>query len=46
MTNLSRLLLVLLFALLIGGAAFLVTWDIPAPVSDVQKVIPDARFPR
>jgi hypothetical protein len=33
--------------LLIAAAAiFLLTWDIPAPVADVQKVIPDDRFPR
>ncbi len=43
--------LVLIFAALlavvvIGGGAFLMLWDIPAPTSRVEKVIPDARFPR
>lgn len=33
--------------LLIGAAVlFLVTWNIPAPVTEVQKVLPDDRFPR
>jgi len=31
---------------LVGGAAFLVTWDIPAPVKKVERVLPDDRFPR
>jgi hypothetical protein len=43
--------LVLIFAALlavivIGGGAFLMLWDIPAPTARVEKVIPDARFPR
>jgi hypothetical protein len=31
---------------IIGGAAFLMVWDIPAPSGHVEKVIPDARFPK
>jgi len=43
--------LVLIFAalvvlIIIGGGAFLMLWDIPAPTARVEKVIPDARFPR
>jgi hypothetical protein len=30
----------------IGGGAFLMMWDIPAPTTQVSRVIPDARFPR
>jgi hypothetical protein len=30
----------------IGGAAFIMVWDIPAPTAKVEKVIPDAKFPR
>lgn len=45
----SKLLLtvVALFVLIIvGGGAFLMVWNIPAPTARVEKVIPDARFPR
>ena len=30
----------------IGGAGFLLIWDIPAPKARVERVIPDQRFPR
>ena len=40
------IILVLLVVLVAGGAGMLATWDIPAPVSTVEKVIPDERFPR
>ncbi|MBC8157895.1 MAG: hypothetical protein H8E94_01045 [Alphaproteobacteria bacterium] len=46
MKNLSRLVMLAVFASIIGGAVFLATWDIPAPVSTVENVIPDDRFPR
>jgi len=35
-----------LVVVLIGGAAFLMVWDIPAPQARVERVIPDARFPK
>lgn len=30
----------------LGGVAFLATWDMPAPSMTVEKVLPDERFPR
>ena len=37
----------LIAAVVVGGAvAFLMTWDIPAPTSQVEVVIPDDRFER
>ena len=39
-----RIFLVLFLALGFGGLAFLSTWQIPAPVNTVSKVIPDERF--
>jgi hypothetical protein len=45
----STILLVLVAAvvvIVIGGGAFLMLWNIPAPTARVEKVIPDARFPR
>ncbi len=46
MKNLSRLIFLLIAIMVIGGGAFLVTWDIPAPQRDVERVLPDDRFPR
>jgi hypothetical protein len=41
-----RTLLVLVLLALGGGSVFLATWDIPPPTAAVEKVIPNARFPR
>jgi len=46
MAKLSRIIVLLAIAVLVGGGAFLATWDIPAPVTEVNKVLPDDRFPR
>jgi hypothetical protein len=37
---------VLLLLLIGGGAIILALVDVPAPVKAIEKVIPDARFPR
>lgn len=29
---------------LVGGAAVLATWDMPAPTTTIEKVIPNERF--
>jgi hypothetical protein len=45
----SKLLLSILFvivAAIVGGAVFLATWDIPAPTSRQEIVIPNDRFPK
>ncbi len=31
---------------LLVGAAVLMTWEVPRPTAQVEKVIPDERFPR
>jgi hypothetical protein len=46
MSIISRVLLVLVVVGLLGGAAFLATWEIPPPSATVKKVIPNDRFPR
>ena len=46
MRSLSRLVVLLLVLLFLGGAIFLATWDIPAPLTTIEKVIPNDRFPR
>lgn len=38
-------LFVLILGTLLGGALFLMTWEIPAPGEPVEKVLPDDRFP-
>ena len=40
-------LLVIVFVLgLVGGGLLLAYWDIPVPTTQVEKVLPDARFPK
>ncbi len=46
MKKLSSLVFFVVVALIVGGAVFLATWDMPSPASRVEKVIPDGRFPR
>jgi len=46
MKRLSFLVLVLILLGLAGIAVFLVTWDIPAPSTQIERVVPDDRFPR
>jgi len=46
MKNFSKVILVLVLAAIVGGAVFLATWDIPAPITNVERVLPDDRFPR
>ena len=29
-----------------GGGLFLVTWEIPPPTTQVEKILPDESFPR
>ena len=42
----GRLLILVALVLVLGGAIFLLTWEIPAPTSNVEVVIPDERLPR
>ncbi|MDH5188019.1 MAG: hypothetical protein OEW37_03570 [Rhodospirillaceae bacterium] len=46
MKKFSTLIFILVVASIVGGGIFLSTWDIPAPVAKVEKVIPDERFQR
>ena len=34
------------FICTLPGGFFIVTWEIPAPTTQVEKTIPDDRFPR
>ncbi len=44
MKLLTRVLIILVITLLIGGAVALATWDMPAPAATREKVIPNERF--
>ncbi len=46
MRKLPQFIIVVALVILAGAAVFLVTFDIPPPSSQVEKVIPDDRFPR
>ena len=40
-------ILVVVFVLVAaGGCLFLAYWNFPAPATQVEKVLPDARFPK
>ncbi len=44
MARMSMILGLVLILLVGGGVAFLATWDIPAPRSKVEKVLPADRL--
>ena len=46
MSTTTRLLLVGLLVVLLGGVLFLATWDIPPPTARIERPIPDDRLPR
>jgi hypothetical protein len=45
MRNVSRIVFCAVIAIIVGGSAFLATWDIPARITIIEKVLPDDRFP-
>ncbi|MBI2236183.1 MAG: hypothetical protein HYU60_04390 [Magnetospirillum sp.] len=45
MSKLAGIFIVVVIAVIAGGAAFLATWDIPAPSARIEKVIPDEKLP-
>jgi hypothetical protein len=46
MRGLSWIVAAIALLVVVGGAVFLATWQIPAPVATTEKVIPDDRLPR
>ncbi len=42
----TLVLFIIVLAVLVGGGAYLATWEIPPPTTAVEKVLPDDRFPR
>jgi hypothetical protein len=46
MGKLTIAVVVIVILAVLGGAVFLELWNPPAPSTPVQKVLPDARFPK
>lgn len=46
MSKIAGLIVVLVLTLVVGGGIYLATWNPPAPVAKIEKVVPDDRFPR
>ena len=44
MKSMPRIMVMAVLLIIAGGAIFLVTWDVPAPLAQVEKVIPNDRF--
>lgn len=46
MKKLATFAIAALLLVILGGAVFLATWDIPPPNNVVEKDIPDDRLPK
>lgn len=46
MAAVRRMLLGFILVLAIGGALFLMTWNEPPPIEQIEITIPDERLPR
>jgi hypothetical protein len=46
MSTIGRVLLAVALVVVLGGAMFLLTWEIPAPSARIERVIPDDTLPR
>ncbi|MDR3437015.1 hypothetical protein [Telmatospirillum sp.] len=46
MSSLVRIVTVMVLVVVVGGIVALSMWDIPAPTTKIEKVIPDERFQR
>jgi hypothetical protein len=46
MGKLTIALVLAIALLLLGGGIFLALWNPPSPSAPVEKVLPDARFPK
>jgi hypothetical protein len=44
--TLGRALLLLILVLVLGALIFLLTWDIPPPVHQVEEPVPAEQLPR
>ena len=46
MVKVALIVVAAVVVLLAAGAAVLAVWDVPAPNQPIERVLPDARFPK
>lgn len=46
MKKLASFIIIGALIALVGGGLFLATWEIPVPATEVERTIPNDRFPR
>ena len=46
MKKLATIVIIGALIVLVGGGLFLATWGIPVPAAEVERTIPNDRFPR
>jgi len=46
MKKLASIIIVAALLVLVGGGLFLATWEIPVPATEIERTIPNDRFPR
>lgn len=46
MKKLASIIIIGALLALVGGGVFLATWDIPVPATEIERTIPNDRFPR
>jgi len=46
MGRVTLVLVLVVMLLAVGGGLFLAYWDFRVPIVQVEKVLPDARFPK
>ena len=46
MESALKIIFSIILVIVIGTGVFLANWDIPAPISKVEKVIPNDRLPK
>jgi hypothetical protein len=46
MKKLTSIIIIGALIVLVGGGLFLATWEIPVPATEIERTIPNDRFPR
>jgi hypothetical protein len=46
MKKLASIIIIGALIVLVGGGVFLATWEIPVPATEIERTIPNDRFPR
>jgi hypothetical protein len=46
MKKLASIIIVCALLVLVGSGLFLATWEIPVPATEIERTIPNDRFPR